>query len=414
MTATGLRVYIDGTDVTCYALPPVNVEWGRDNPADGIEPRRAQLTVMPEAQAHRGSRLLVQLNAPATDPLWSDVHTTWAAQGAATWEGVRKLITVFTGTVTDTDTSWVPLVPHVSWQCSVQVLAVDPLGDLANQPVGDAPWPAESVTLRAQRIEALTTIPTWTTDPSALQVAARDVDRQPALGLLDDLAATASLAGGVFYDPNTDTGAFLLDASRTSTVPDLTLTGCNIEDSAHLAESVADVVNDCTVTYVNPADLSAQPEAHAVLAESVASDGRRYQSISTQLTDGTAAQARADQTVKRRGHSVPRWADVRLSSRTGITRAAAEALMKARPGFRVRIDEDVPAPAVMPWDGYLEGWALEATQDEFTVTVSLSPAVWSGPLLTWADVPTSATANQWQDLKAGWRWVDAVTELRWT
>lgn len=406
--STGLRVWLDDVDVTCHAFAPLEVSWGRDHPGDSFEPRRVSVVMDGDAGAQRGQTMRVELNAPATDPQWRDVLTAWSAQ-VATWSGARVLIVLFRGQITDTDTHWEPIIPHETWAVSVDVLAVDPVAGLANLPVGDVPWPQETVKQRAERIEASTPL-AWVNDDSTAQVAARDVDSQPALGLLDELTQTASISGGIWYDPATQLAYFLLDR-RNSRVPNLSLDGCQILDEAHLAESVVDVVNDVVVTYVNPADLNAQPEKRATSPDSIAKDGRRYSSLSTTLIDGATAQARADTTVKRFALVSPRWQDVALSSRLEPARAVAEAIMKAQPGLRVRLDDDIPAPAHSPWDGYVEGWSISVDDKDWLVALQLSPASWSGPLLPWSEVTADKT---WGDVDPVWRWIDTNDEIRWT
>lgn len=405
---TGLRVFLDGVDVSCHALPPLEVTWGRTHPGDSFEPRRASVVVDAAAKVRRGQTLRAELNAPATDPQWRDQGSTTWATASGSWLGARKLVVLFEGQVTDTDARFEPVVPHVEWNVAVDVLAVDPVAGLANLIVGDSPWPQETVTARAQRIEALTPL-VWVTDPSTAQVAARDVDTQPALDLLDELTQTGSISGGIWYDPNTSVAGFLLDR-RNSRVPDLTFDGCDILDDAHLVESVTDIVNDVTVTYVNPADLNAQPEARATSAASIAAEGRRHSTISTKLVDAATAQARADSHVKRYALALPRWEDVALSSRLGPERAVAEAIMKAAPGLRVRLTDDIPPPAVLPWDGYVEGWSISVDADEWRVELMLSPAGWSGPLLTWAEVEVGKT---WAQVDPSWRWMDTTERVKW-
>ena len=248
----------------------------------------------------------------------------------------------------------------------------------------------------------------WTTDPSAALVAARDVDAQPALDLLDDLAASASLAGGIYFDPGTSRAVFSLGAGRNSRVPSVVLSGHNVDADAVRGIAAGDVVNDVTVTYVNPADPDAEPSARAVNSASVAESGRRTRTISTDLVNGADATTRAQAEVTRFGVVLPRWANVKTGTRYGeVARLAAERLLGAGPGLRARL-ADLPAPSALLWDGYLEGWQLTVDADEWEVEVDLSPAAWSGPLLAWSGVPAS---TQRQDVIKPWRWADALDEL---
>ena len=331
----------------------------------------------------------------------------WLPPGQ-TWDALRILLTVFRGAATDTDTGWTPRIPHEEWDATRDVSASDPLIPLASVPVGAEPWPAESIAARANRIEALTDL-TWINDPSSLLVAARDVDAQPATDLLDDLANTASLSGGIWYDPAANVARFLLDAPRTSRTPDLTVGPCDVFAGARLVESVNDVVNDVTVTYVNPDDPDAAPEARFINTGSRDDYGTQHRAIATELVDPAAAMARAQTQATRYGVSAGRFTDVQMGSRIGTSRAVAEALLVAVPGLRLRL-ASFPAPAPPQWDGYTEGWELEVDAEEWAVTLKLSPASWSGPLLTWADVDPATT---WADVDPAQRWIDTVSDL-WT
>lgn len=403
---TGIRLYADGVDVTCYAWAPAQVTWGRDHPGDSFEPRRLTVSFDGHHAPRRGARLVMELNAPKSSPEWRDMTGTWATQTKA-WAGLRVLLCVFDGKVTDADTAWTPVVPHQVWDVVRDITASDPIAALASDIVGGVPWPQETVTQRAQRIEALTPL-TWLNDPSSAVVAARDVDAQPASDLLDALAVTGSMSGGLFYDPPTGHARFILDASRASRTPDLVLTACDFLADAHTTESVNDVVNDVTVTYVDPANPDGQPSAHFVNQGSVDQYGTQHRAISTELVDGAVALARAQTQANRFGVQHPRWSDVTLSSRIDTSREVAELLLVALPGLRVRLD-DLPAPAASPWDGYTEGWTLTVDAADWDVTLTLSPAAWSGPLLPWSECGTTT----WNQVDPDQRWLDTTDNL-WT
>ena len=74
------------------------------------------------------------------------------------------------------------------------VTAAGPLAALGVRKVGDEPWPQEIGLARAERILTLAEVP-WATDGVVdVQVLPRDVDAQPALGVLQDLAGETSAA----------------------------------------------------------------------------------------------------------------------------------------------------------------------------------------------------------------------------
>jgi len=138
---------------------------------------------------------------------WDAVAGSWDSKGALTWDelgagyvdnisvlapatGTTSTVLVFDGRVVNMRASWdaaeaCPLV-HVS--------AVDFTADLDNRTIGDTPFTSEALSARADRIIALTGLPVARTIDSSVAgtlVSWRDVDRQPAMGLLRDLAATA-------------------------------------------------------------------------------------------------------------------------------------------------------------------------------------------------------------------------------
>lgn len=401
--STGLVVTLDGVDVTCHAWAPLEVSWGREHPGDSFEPRRATLTFDDLANPRRGQQLVATLQDPTGNATWATAVGTWAAQ-TGTWLSTRTTIVVFAGKITDTQTAWETVRVNGEtidrWGALIDVTALDPLSEIANLPVGDTPWPQESVSARAARIQALTPL-SWASDPSGALVAARDADRQPAYDLLDDLAHWASLAGGLFYDPNAAVASFRLDALRNSTTPDLTIDACSIGADANAVVTIADVVNDVSVAYVAGSERATQ-------GASIATYGRRARSISTELVDVSAARARASTEATRYGVAVERWESVNVGTRFGaVSAATAKTILAAGPSLRVRMT-DLPAPATDTFDGYVEGWALTVDADDWQAGLNLSPAVWSGPVPTWGDLDP---AQRWGDVVRPWSWADAIAGL---
>ncbi len=410
MALTGLVVTADGIDVTCHTLAPLNVTWGRTAPGESLEPRRLTATFEPEAKIRRGTELRVAADAPHTNPKWNTTVGTWAAQ-TGTWKARAVALVLFAGEVSDTSTQWGGLGDE--WVGLTDVVATDPIADLAHLPVGDAPWPVESVSARATRIQALTPL-VWQSDASTARVAARDVDAQPALDLLDDLAVWASLSGGLFYDPSLGVARFLLDTYRQTTAPGLILDACQLTDDANAVESVADLVNDVTVTYRDAVDPNAQPSARYTSPSSIDRFGRRAVTYSTELVDAVDANNRAQAAAIRLGLSLAKWVNLTTSSSlTEDAEAIAETLFGAWPGLRTKL-VNLPPPAAPSWSGYLEGWSLEVDVDAstralvWTADVQLSPATWSGPLTTWAD---HADGTRWVDVDPAQPWIAALADL---
>jgi hypothetical protein len=398
-----LQIVVDGVDRTGVAWSPARLAWGREHPQESLDPRRLVLSFDGVTRFARGQWVTVAADAPATNPQWQDMVGPWSG-AVGTWISQRVTLDLFTGRITDTATSWQPIdgPPATAWETLVDVIAVDPLGDVAGLTVGDVPWPAESAHERAQRIANLTGMLAWTVDPAPQPVAARDVDAQSALDLLDDVASWVSLSGGVWFDPLTGTAVWLTDASRSTRVPAVTLSAHEVQTTARLVESPTDLVNEFTATYRDAANPDALPEVTRRDDVSIADNGRARSSRTTDLTAEADADALALEVVARFAYVTPRLVDVTV--RLGmLDRARRQTLLGLGPRARVHVD-DLPAPAPASWAGYVEGWALDITGpdvDEWDVTLTLSPASWSGPLLPWADVPATLTwaaaSTSWHD-----------------
>ena len=85
---TGLLLLVDDVDVSCHAYAPLTAAWGRDKPGDSFEPRRLLVSLDDTVPIRRGSAVVAQANAPASNPTWADVVGTWAQQ-TKTWAGLR-------------------------------------------------------------------------------------------------------------------------------------------------------------------------------------------------------------------------------------------------------------------------------------------------------------------------------------
>jgi|SRR5215471_924325 len=396
------QLLLNGADVTCDALADVQISRGRNHPAENYDPSTMTVSfVEPTASTvERGQTVDFALDAPASNPTWNDATGTWAA-ATGSWASQEVRLTLFRGYVTDLAADW--RVGALGPLPVVKILATDPLGHLANQMVGDTPWPAETCAARASRIAGLVGISLTVlgTGPTLL---ARDVDRQPALDLLDAASADGSTWGGVFYDPVTDAYIWTLGDERNTTTPAATLDDCQISDNVTAAQVVSDVANDVTVTYGSP-----QVEVHSQDATSVMVDGYRHTSISTALANTVDAQARADTHVQR--YSVPVWKLDNVNVSSGVLDPAtdhplAEALLKMPLGSRLAFT-DLPKPTDAFVSGYLEGWSFDMHDNPavWSLGLKVSPVQWSGPLLAWTDAGTVAatwaavpTATTWQDV----------------
>lgn len=128
----------------------------------------------------------VRLNAPAAGALRSGM--------------------VFSGRITDLEARY----DEVDRATFVDVTAADQRAELGSRDVGDEPWVAESLGTRFTRIVAASGQPIQSrvsATAAAYQVSWRDVDRQPAIVLLSELATTAD--GVLWAATHPTTGPYL-------------------------------------------------------------------------------------------------------------------------------------------------------------------------------------------------------------
>jgi len=395
---------VAGNDATCDALCDVSITRGRQHPAENYDPSTFGVTLIntTAGSVRRGDTVTFALDAPASTPTWDNSTDTWDAQ-TGTWDSKVTRITLFSGYVTDLTAAW--LITPEGTLPTTRCVAVDPLTALANTLVGDAPWPSETCAARASRIAALVGI-ALTILGTGPVLLARDVDRQPALDLLDGCAADGSEWGGIFYDPSSATYQWTLGTERNTTTAAITVDACNMLGDFTVVQAVSDIVNDVTVTYGSPT-----AEVYATDAGSASKDGTRHVTISTHLANTTDAQQRATDHLTR--YLTPAWKVDHLLVPSSLLdpageRPFAESLLKLPLGARIAMT-GLPAPASSNPNGYLEGWSfdMQGSPDKWSVGLHVSPAQWSGPLITW-DGADTAVAPSWDAVPYYTAWNDVV------
>ena len=202
----------------------------------------------------------------------------------------------------------------------LNVTAAGPMAELARTTIGDAPWPVETDSARIHRILGLAGYDQSGVDPAAHgpRVMARDVDRQPALRLLHEVAQTG---GGLLWEDHhgdviryqpriargggTGTwdgiGGTWDEAEQSWSQagpprPPHIIDGCAVRSAPWRWESrVGQLVTCCEVKY-----------GDGRVAESGSLDPPVYGlSLTTALVNSADAQALADAAVHLR--STPRW-----------------------------------------------------------------------------------------------------------
>ena len=374
---------------------------------------------------------------------WDAQAGTWDAQ-AGTWddhgtiyvddiatlapaEGTDRTVLVFSGRVTNLESSW----PDGSPAPLVDVTAADFTADLANRDVGDVPWVVETMAQRVARIIALadpglpvTIAPTV----SAIPVSWRDVDSQPATGLLAELgtsvdavmwAATHPVSGPYldYEDPATRPPDQVLElvGGIVELVPSmanaLPISSCDIgRDGVRWTQDVSDVVSRAAITWlvqgVDEDGLPTTTESTLTLIDSEREvDGVRRYGVSTQLTTEADASNVAGRILARTALGW-RASGVVIEDSTQIQLSAEQMLTlldgTARNGLAVAL-LDVPDWAPTPGEVglYLEGGTYTFADGWWDLELTVSSAHGSGTSVTWNGTPPA------------WRWNDFDPDIAW-
>lgn len=195
------RILPDGEagdpDSAVFGLDGLTVEWGRDNVLDQPAASTVALSV---------------ILGPPPYPEW--VRSQLLTVGARLWVTTMPSggsDTVAYARVSDVTLSWDP-----GRGCArAEITAVDHLGQLESEEIGDAPWPVQPIAARVARLGELTAtgvlfeIPpaavagsSAQTDLGAIPVAAQDIDATALAGVLQDLAAAGDAAAWPVYGPS--------------------------------------------------------------------------------------------------------------------------------------------------------------------------------------------------------------------
>lgn len=340
---------------------------------------------------------------------------------------------MFTGRITDLSIGHFTAEDGSKWG-TFTVTAAGPVAALGVRMVGDEPWPTELGTARAARILGASSLSGWrvegTTDRSVL---ARDVDAQPAAGLLNALAESTSAAvfdtpdGQVVYQamqsrtrirpyawadfPPADTWDTFDAAltweqmtwdSPTSEYP-LTIPCDAITWEPTWRTSAANVINHIRVGYG-----TAQPQDVVELFDSasIGVHNRRYVYLGTDLATASDAESLASHTLITRAET--RWELDEVTVNLGdLDEATRKAVFGLVCGDRVLIDGlPQPAPATA-LAAIVEGWTFTQTGRDGIVTeqmvLALSDPLSSLAVITWGDIDPALT---WADIDPALRWAD--------
>lgn len=375
-------VTLGGAVVPSTAVGTITLRHGRANVDSQPDAATATVTMRSTALGAlpvMGDGLAVELGADAAS--W--LGLAGAAFDAARWR--------FVGKVTD-----VLAAPDsvVTGPATVTVVAVGSKAPLGRIVVGDTPWPVESDGARAARILALAGITPAYVDDGLVDVDDRDVDAQPALGLLDELARDS---GAVLVELRDGTLAWQDAGHRAATVPTFTLPASAVLAPTATRMDLAGVVNDLTVTC--PAG-----SVRVVDQGSVDRWGRLAAQLDTKLAGVDDAGVIARLIVGRR--ATPRWAVPALTvdlART-VDPPLAGQLLSADVSTLLAVDGFPASGPFATADLWLEGWSETITRRSWLLQLDVSDYRATATPLTWAGVPAGLA---WADVDPTTRWLDA-------
>ena len=394
-----------------------------------------------------GQWLGVYVNLTDTDPPWTSPPTTWAdtpgswADWGTLWVDRMELfgpadqlirdVLVFSGRVTDMSAT----VMATDGTLRVEVTATDQMADLMNRYVGSTPWPAEPMGTRVGKILAAAEadVDVLIDDPLAgLVVSWRDVDSQPAGGLLSELAAGTD--GVLWSATHVTTGPFLwienpsLRASLGTlqaggrvrrdrrrgprrTVPGRTvIDGCQIADmDVTWLRDVSDVITRVDATWL---EQTTPPTERTVSVRDVPAEGdfgARRMGVTTPLTTAPDATNVANRVLVR--SRMPHWRAEALTWDLGYfppppgdTTAEALNLLDGtiRLG-RALIFEHVPH---WPGDDPVAAMYLDGGRYQYD-------GAWSLELAATPMVGIGESAG-WANLAPGWTWAQMDPAIDWS
>jgi hypothetical protein len=399
---------------------------------------------MPSEYKYPGLRVTIYSTAwNGAAGSWAAAIGTWTDWASSAYVDLLEVLApvsaverrqVFGGRITDLVAS------AAGGGVSVSVTAVDRTADLANDVVGDVPWLEERLDTRVARLATLTRAPFQYLIDSrlrALMVTWRDVDAQPAMSILSELAesgdgvlwSTFTAASGfrlwiedtwsretfaVFVqDPGT--GIVTIDQT-SSAAPGMTLSACEFaRNEVEFEQDVTDILTSVDVSWqeqtTDPDSGQPAPTERHEFAEDGSGQwdwGIRRLSMSTQLSRQADAVAVANRLLARVSqvtwHASGFVWDFRITEFTETLRQTALSLLDGttRIGLPLTVTElpdwvpDAPIMSV-----FVDGGTYQFTGGRWILALNISPSA------------TSGAAAQWKQLPVTYRWADYDASIAW-
>lgn len=353
-------------------------------------------------------------------------------QVTTTLDGVASVR--FSGNVTDMATGWDDAGTETPSSVVSQIVAVGALADSGRRVIGDEPWAQELDGARVARIMRLAgfNLDSVTSDPGTVQVIARDVDKQPALGLAQEVASSA---GGILWQTRTGAIRYADANHRRRTTAALALDACDVLVSPTWRRDLEGLVNSVSLGYGVAPEGGEQPRYTATRDDSQARFGRFEYTETTVLAALADAQAMANLLLTR--NAVPVWILSELPvDMYDLDLARTQALLALDVHDLLSIT-GLPTTGNLPVTTslWVEGWAETLADNVHEISLYVSgycrtspPPTWDdlAPEWTWDTIPIPSltwdqascfgpptTQGRWSDVPASLRWDWVPLDVTW-
>jgi hypothetical protein len=239
--------------------------------------------------------------------------------------------------------------------------------------------------------------------PGNYELAARSSDRIDVYSLVSALA-TSGL--GYLYESPTGAIGYADSTHRTNY---LAANGYVDLDANHARAAglridtrVGDVRNSLTIKY----DATSSSERSATDAASIAQYGTLAQIITTTLHNGDDATAQANFYLSLRANPQPIFSQISFDlTNPEIDNSDRDNLLTIFMGEAIALNNLPLNMSSGTFQGFVEGWSFQASYNQLSITLLLSPLAYSLQAMRWNDVPITET---WSSVSPTLNWENAT------
>jgi hypothetical protein len=224
--------------------------------------------------------------------------------------------------------------------------------------------------------------------PGDYELAARSSERTDVYSLVSALA-TSGL--GYIYE----------DAQGRISYADATHRAQYLATNGYVQLSANNARNDITIKY----DATSSSEQSASDATSIAQYGDLAQIISTTLHNSADATQQANFYLALRKNPQPIFSQITFDlTNPELDNADRDDLINVFMGEAIAIN-DLPLNMGAIFQGFVEGWSFQASYNQLSVTLNLSPTAYSLSSLAWDDISAAFT---WSGVSSTLDWEHAT------